>query len=100
MHLEYSDLVRCSETVLDPTQQAVRMIAFTLKVKDGISDVFEGLWASNGAFFRDVSDDKDGCVGALCQLHELERTFTHLADTTGSGCQVTRKGSLNRLKND
>src|SRR6266699_3907256 len=100
MHLEHADLVCCSETVLDPTQQAVRMIAFALKVKDGISDVFEGFWASNGAFFRDVTDDKDGGVGALCQLHELERTFTHLADAAGRGCQVTGNSCLNRINND
>ncbi len=83
MHLEHTNLVGCSKAILDSPQQPVGMIAFALEVEDGISDVLQRLWASNGALFRDMSNDKDGGMGTLCQLHELERAFTYLANAAG-----------------
>ena len=75
------------------------MIAFTLKIKHGISNMFESFRASYSAFFGDMSNDKDRYVAAFCQLHELKRTFTHLADAAWGRRDVAGKYSLNRVNN-
>src|SRR6266513_3304495 len=99
MHFKYPDLVCCSKTVLDSTKQAICMITFTLEIQHSIGDMFESFWASYGAFFRDMSNDKDRYVGAFCQLHKLECAFTHLADAARRRRDVTRYYCLDRINN-
>src|SRR6185312_6513345 len=97
MHLENTYFMGRPEAIFDAAQQAVRMITLALKIKDGISDMLQSLWTCDGSFLGDMPDDKDGSVGVLCQLHQLQRTFTYLADAAWSRCEMAREDRLNGI---
>ena len=64
------------------------MIAFTFEIEYRVGDVFQGLWASDRAFFGDMANDEDGGMGTFCHLHKLQCAFANLADAARGGCQV------------
>src|SRR6266566_8194698 len=100
MHLKYTDLVCCAETILDSAQQAIGMVAFSLEVKHGVCDVFKSLGSGDGAFFGDMANDENRRESVFGQLHQLECAFAYLADTARSSRQVAGEDSLDRVDND
>src|SRR2546423_939523 len=59
--------------------------------------MFQGLGASDGAFFSDMADDENGSMSTFCQVHQLQRALAYLADTARGGGQMIRKDGLNRV---
>src|SRR5438067_2508386 len=97
MHLEYSHFVRCAEAVLDATQEAIGVIAFTFEIEYSVGNMLQGFGTSDSTFLGDMANDEDGRMRVFGQLHELKCAFTYLADAPRSGGQMTGKHGLNRI---
>src|SRR5579884_1036864 len=97
MHLEDADLVGCAKAVFHTAQQSVGMIALPLEIENRVRDMFKRLWSRHCALFSDMSNDEDRREGVLCELHQLHRAFTHLADTAGCRGDAAAESGLNRI---
>ena len=69
VHFKDADFVGGTETIFNTTQQAISMVAFAFEVEHGVGDVFKRSWASDGAFFGDMANDKNRCECVFRELH-------------------------------
>jgi hypothetical protein len=82
-HLEETEFRRGAETVFGGSQQAKRVVAFTLERENGVDDVFEYARPSEPTLFGDVTDHDDRKISVLGFLHESVCAATHLHDGPG-----------------
>ena len=66
-HFKYPDFVCGAKTVLGGAHDPVVVMSLALKIKDGVYNVFECFWTSDGTILGDVSNQKNRYAAVLCQ---------------------------------
>ena len=99
-HLKHADLVRGPEPVLHRTQDPVGVALLPFEIQHGVHDMLQKAGARNGAFLRDVADEKDRNPAALGKPHQLGGHLLHLADAAGRRGDLVRVDRLDRVYDD
>ena len=79
IHLEYRNLVRRSETVLLPMQDAEAASGLALEKEDDIDHMLEDLRTGDRTVLRHMTDEEDGDTALLRRAEKLRRRLTDLA---------------------
>ncbi len=79
-HLHESELVGRTETMLQRTQHAQRVMPITLEREHGVDDMFQHPRPGERAVLGDVADQHGGDVVVLGEANELLGAVAHLGD--------------------
>src|SRR5690606_18893174 len=82
-HLEASNLVCRTETVLQRPDESKRSLAVTLEVADDVDEMLEDPRPGDLAVLGDVPDDDDRQTPLLCDADQRRRNLAHLARLAG-----------------
>src|ERR1700730_10756447 len=96
-HLEDTDLVGGTKTVLLAAQDAEAVVPLPLEVEHGVDDVLEHARPGDGALLVDVAHEEDRDVAALGQQHQPAGALAHLAHAAGRRGDAAQEDRLDRI---
>ena len=95
LHLINSQFRSTSEAILDATKDAIHIMLVTLKLNDGIDNMFQYLRTRQGSFLIDMSDKDDRDATRLGKSQQGCRTLPHLRHATRTAIHVLGGNRLN-----
>ena len=100
IHLEHRDLVRRTETVLLPMQDAEAASGLALEKEDDVNHMLEDLRTGDGPVLRHMTDEEDGDAALLRGAQQLSGRLTHLTDRARSRRDALGIHRLDRVDDD
>ena len=89
-----------AESVLDASQNAVHVMLVTLKLDNGVNDMFQNFWSGQRAFFGDMTNEQHGYSAGFGEAQQGGSTLADLCYRTCRRLNVLSRDGLYGVDDD